>query len=171
MIIEHEDDETQIKVSDKVRSPSGTPCCFESWMCEKIIKVAKKGGHVSAMCAAIGIRSENTFYRWNREIPEFAEAYDCARMHSKAFYEQLLLDCATGNNKDVNVRALEKILSAKFKDEYRESSQNNTEITINNLNLTPDQLSAKIAQKMAVLKSAGVTLNGLPASLGSDEDA
>lgn len=169
MIIEHEEEKKEKKKS-MYRPGVGRASCYEPWMCDKIIQIAKKGGHIAAMCAAIGVRSESTFHLWRRDNPEFAEACACAEMHSKVFYEDLLLKCATGANKDINIRALERILSAKFRDEYRESSQNNTEITINNLNLTPDQLTAKIAQKMAVLKSAGVALQGLlPITKHTDE--
>lgn len=140
---------------------------FESWMCDKIIEVAQTGGHIPAMCAAIGIRSEDTFHRWKREYPEFKEAYEEARTVSKGVYENLLLQGAMGTIPHFNFNAVAMIMNNKFPDEYKRGangSNTNTEITINQLSLTPEQVDYKISQKLEKLKSMGIEL------IGHDED-
>ena len=142
---------------------AGRPCIYEDWMNDAIVEVAKEGGHIAAMCIKIGIRSEDTFHRWKREIPAFKEAYDEARMHSKALYEQNLLRGSLGLIKDFNATAYMCIINNKFPEDYKRdrTGGGDANITINNLTLTPEQLDYKIAQKTELLKSMGITIPAL----------
>ncbi len=138
----------------------GRPSKYEPWMCDKIIEVAGEGGHIPAMCAAIGIRSEDTFHRWKKEHKEFADAYEEARTISQGVYESLLLQGALGKIKNFNFNAIAMIMNNKFPNDYKRGtgSGSNTEVTINQLNMTPEQVSAKINQKLERLKSMGIEL-------------
>ena len=132
-------------------------------MCDKIIQVAENGGHVAKMCSEIGIKSRDTFYRWIKEYPEFAEAYETARLRSQAFYEDLLLAGTVGKIKGFNFNSLAMTLNNKFGDEYKRSSTgSNTEITIGSINsienLDSNQLDNKIEQlqkKLGILNDSG----------------
>lgn len=140
---------------------------FELWMCDAIIEVAKNGGHISAMCDAIGIKSEDTFHRWKKEYPEFGSAYEEARTVSKGVYENLLLQGAMGKIPGFNFNAIAMLMNNKFPDEYKRgangsSTNANTEITINQLTLSPEQVQYKINQKLEKLKSLGVNLDVIP---------
>jgi hypothetical protein len=124
---------------------------YEPWMADKIIEVAENGGHVSAMCKAIGIRSRDTFYRWLKEYPELNEAYEKSKTVSQAFYEEVLLAGALGKIKNYNFNSIAMILNNKFGDEYKRSaSGSSTEINIGSINsieqLTSQELDKKIAQ-------------------------
>lgn len=123
---------------------------YEEWMCDKIKEVAANGGHIPAMCSAIGVRSTTTFYKWLELHEEFKEAYEEARIISQEFYENLLLAGATGQIKGFNFHAAAMILNNKFPQDYRRSATgSNTEINIGSINsieqLNSKELDAKIA--------------------------
>jgi len=155
---------------DVVHYPTfGQPSYYEPWMCEAILEIAAKGGHIPAMCVRIGIKSISVFYEYINKHPEFKEAVAYGKLISQAFYEQQLLKGATGKIEGFNATAFALIMNNKFDNEYKRDRQNGTtEITINNLNLSQDQMDYKIAQKMAALKSMGVDMIGN--SGGSSEE-
>lgn len=131
-------------------------------MCQTITEIASNGGHVSEMMIALGISSKETFYRWQQEYPEFKEAYNLSKLVSQAYYERLGLKGALGEIPNFNASTYALIMNNKFSDEYKRSGSggSHTEITVNTLNLSPEQIESKIAQKIEKLKSLGVTLEG-----------
>lgn len=128
--------------------------------CEDIIEVAASGGHIPAMMLKIGVRSKETWYRWQKEYPEFKEAVEFANVVSQATYEELGYRGLTGQIKFFNATTYAMIMNNKFGDEYKRNGSSDTEINIvnNTLNLTPDQVNQKIAQKIEKLKSLGVDI-------------
>jgi hypothetical protein len=142
---------------------SGPICLFDTWTKEqkqdalkKMVEIAQQGGHQSAMAAALGLKSTDTFYRWKREIPEFKEMADEAMMHSQVFYEKENTKQITGESKG-NATSLALVLNNKFRDEYKPSegsTTNNT--TINVLNLSAEEMDYRIAQKLEILRGAGI---------------
>lgn len=156
-------------MSDQEYLPSktGPKSKFEDWMCDKIKEIAEAGGHTVAMCLAIGI-SQDTFHRWKKDIPEFKEAYEESKLLSQAFYENAVLLGALGKIPGYNHKAMEMIMNNKFKEYQRTAEKvNTTEITINQLNLSPHELTNKIAQKMEKLKALGFEFKEED---GSDEE-
>jgi hypothetical protein len=116
---------------------------YDPSMCEKLLEVAKTGGHVAEMCIAIGIKSRDTFYRWIKEYPEFSKAYEESKLVSQAFYEQALLAGALGKIKNFNFSALAMVMNNKFGDDYkRNATGSNTEINIGSIN-SIEQLDSK----------------------------
>jgi hypothetical protein len=101
-------------------------------MCLKILDVAANGGHVAQMCAAIGVRSFETFYRWVDEIPEFHEAYEESKVLSQAYYENLCLQVATGQIDNASSSILAMTMYNKFAHEYKRGT--NSEINIGSIN-------------------------------------
>lgn len=127
-------------------------------MCDVVIQVANDGGFHAAMMVALDIGND-TFYRWKREIPEFKEAVEKADLISLALQEAALMDGMLGKIKGYNFSANAMILNNKYKALYqRDGAGGNTEITINTVNLSPEQLDTKIAQKLEKLKSMGIEL-------------
>lgn len=126
---------------------------FSPEMCDQIIEVADNGGHVAKMCSVLGIKSRDTFYRWIKEYPEFAEAYETAKLRSQAFYEDLLLAGTLGKVKNFNFNGLAMTLNNKFGDEYkRNSSGSNTEINIGSINSIEKMDSKQLDQKIEKLQ-------------------
>ncbi len=125
----------------------GVQTKYKPEFCHIVIEVAQEGGHVAQMCQKMGIRSRETFYQWTRKHPEFAEAYEESRIHSQAFYENLLLAGTLGQIKNFNFSGLAMIMNAKFSNEYKRPGSQ-TDITIGQINnidkLDIPQLDAKI---------------------------
>lgn len=123
--------------------PKAKETKYEPWMCEKIIEVAQNGGHVAQMCAEIGIKSRDTFYRWLKEYPEFNEAYETSKLRSQAFYENVLLMGMLGKIKNFNFNSLAMTLNNKFPTDYqRNANAPSTNISIGSIN-NIDQLEGK----------------------------
>src|SRR5260221_376748 len=140
----------------------GAPTKYRSDMCGIVIQVAHDGGFHAAMMVACGIGND-TFYRWKNEIPEFKQAVDQADLISLALQEAVLVDGMLGKIKNYNFNANAMILNNKWRAQYaRSGSGDNTEITINTVNLSKDQLDNKIAQKLERLKSLGIEMNKTP---------
>lgn len=131
---------------------------YKPEMCDVVIQVANDGGFHAAMMVALDIGND-TFYRWKREIPEFKEAVEKADLISLALQEAALMDGMLGKIKGYNFSANAMILNNKYKALYqRTDGGSTTDITINTINLTPEQLDTKIAQKLEKLKSMGIEL-------------
>lgn len=130
-------------------------------MCQTLTEIASRGGHVAEMMINLGISSKETFYRWQNENPEFKEAYNLSKLVSQAYFERVGLQGALGEIPNFNATTYALIMNNKFSDEYKRSgSGSHTEITVNTLNLSPEQIESKIAQKLEKLKSLGVTIEG-----------
>jgi len=67
--------------------PAGRPTKYDKSMCEDIIPLMSEGASKCEVAAKIGI-SEDTLYRWQREIPEFSEAIKKGEQLSKAWWEE-----------------------------------------------------------------------------------
>ena len=144
---------------DPVKS-RGPESRYSSDMCTKLTEIAARGGHVSEMMIALGISSKETFYRWQHENPEFKEAYQLSKLVSQAYYERIGLQGALGEIPNFNATTYALIMNNKFSDEYKRSgSGSHTEITVNTLNLSPEQIESKITQKLEKLKSLGVIID------------
>lgn len=141
---------------------AGSQTKYSSMMCDKVVAVAMEGGFRAAMCVALNI-SLSTFNNYIRDYPDFADAVEFADLVTLAQQEQLLQDGARGMTEGkYNFTANAFILSNKYKHLYdKAGGGGNTEININNntINLTPEQLTAKIAQKMEQLKIRGIELD------------
>lgn len=125
-------------------------------VCSQVLEAAKTGAHIPGMMLAIGIRSKDTWYRWQDEHPEFKEAVEYAKVISQAVWENIGLQGTTGNIKNFNASSYALIMNNKFSDEYRRSGTgSNTDITINQLSLTPEQVQQRITQVTERLKALG----------------
>lgn len=157
---------------------SGPQRLFDQWTeeqkqeaLEKMIEIAKRGGHQAEMCIALGIKSEDTFYRWKRDIPEFKAMCEEAKLHSKAFYENVLLQGGIGSlGKAYNATSIITVVNNKFPEEYKrgvggESSTNNT---FNILSIGKDELKLKVQQQLEQLQQFGIEFNGTVIESSSD---
>jgi len=152
----------KVEVIPKKRGPK---LKYEPWMCEKILEVATQGGHVAQMCAAIGIKSQDTFFRWVKEIEDFKEAYEESKVASQAFYENLLLMGGLGKIPGYNFSSIAMVMNNKFPSEYKRSATgSNTEININTIELNNEQLDEQIESVKARLAA----LNYVPEESGDE---
>ena len=134
-------------------------------MCQQIIEVAENGGHIPQMCLVIGLNSKTTFHEWVKTYPDFADAYSQSKLVSQAFYENMALRGAAGLIPGFNVTSLAMIMNNKFPDEYKRGANGGStshETTINVVNLSPDELRYKIAQKQELLRQKGQFIESQP---------
>ncbi len=133
---------------------------YEETACLKVVEAASRGAHIPGMMLSLGVKSKDTWYRWQKEYPEFKEAVEFAKVVSQAFYEELGLAGIQGKIKDFNATTFALMMNNKFGEEYKRSSSGggNTEITLNTVNYSSDQVNQKIAQKLEKLKSLGLDL-------------
>lgn len=141
--------------------PVGRNTKYDSSMCDLVKAIARSGGFHAAMIMACGI-SKKTFYKWQDDYEEFKEAVEEADTISLAFQEKCLVEGMLGNIKNYNFSANAMILNNKYKTLYTKSGDGpTTEININTINLTQEQIDDKIAQKLEKLGAAGK----IPASI------
>jgi len=129
-------------------------------MCDAIVAAASSGGHIPEMMLSIGIKSKDTWYRWQKENPEFKEAVEYSKIVNQAFYEKIGLKGIMGEIPNFNATTFALMMNNKFGDEYKRSHSGNgpTEITVNTVNYNEEQTTEKIAQKLEKLKALGVDL-------------
>lgn len=103
--------------------------------CATIIAAGNEGAGVAGMCVALGIKSRDTFYNWVKYHPEFAEAYNTARLGRQAMHEEVLLAGVLGKIKNFNFPALAMIMNNMYPDDYsRSGSSSGTSINIGSVN-------------------------------------
>lgn len=81
--------------------------------CNHLIHVMAKGGHVARVCVDLGI-TEKTFFDWRKRYPEWEEAYQIAKLYSKAFYEEFMLRGVAGQIPGFNANGAKYIMAAKM---------------------------------------------------------
>lgn len=141
--------------------PSGPRPKYKPEYCDTVVAVASEGKHIAHMMMAIGVKSKDTWYRWQKDYPAFKEAVEFAKVVSQAKYEDIGLEAIQGKIPNFSSSTYALIMNNKFKDDYKRDPAGHapTEITFNTLNLTSDQITDKIAQKLEKLKALGVVLN------------
>lgn len=147
-------------IEGELVEPRGPKAKFKQEMCDQVVACAATGEHIAGMMMTIGVKSKDTWYRWQQEYPEFKEAVEYAKIVSQAYYERLGLMGVRGEVPNFNASTFALLMNNKFSDDYKRGSSGNsgTEITLNTINYTPDQINEKIAQKLEKLKSLGVDL-------------
>lgn len=150
---------------------SGSPVEYSSGMCQTVVNVAKAGGFEAAMCVALNI-SPTTFRSYQEKYPEFKEAVEFANTIILAMQEKNLQDGIVGKTEGkYNFSANAYVLNNKYKQLYSSASgSNNTEITINQINLSPEQITAKIAQKLEKLQTMGIVVKPEDVTIPSIEE-
>lgn len=140
----------------KVRT--GPPTKYDVSMCKTIIEAAAEGAHIPGMMLAIGIGSKETWYEWKNRYPEFKAAVEYSEVVSQALHEQIGYLGTTGQIKGFQPTSYAMTMNNKFPKDYSRSGTggDHTEITINQVNLSSDEMMEKIGQKLEKLKSLGV---------------
>lgn len=146
-----------MEIRKKIRSDKK----YKPSMCATVIQVAKEGGFHPAMMLKLGI-SRTSFYTYIRDYPEFARAVEQADLITQAQHEKNLVECAEGSSK-ADFKATAFVLQTKFNKDYPKDTPetNNTTITVNNLNITPQERDNKIAQLADKLRAVGFDLSSL----------
>lgn len=139
----------------------GRPSAYSDDYCS-LIRVLRSQGHgISGFCSYVGI-SEKTYYNWQKEHPEFAEACDIALMDSDAHFNQLMLDGGTGKIEKFNQQAINTVYNRQHGVVKDDTAK--TQINIGNMNvlqsLPQAELDAQIAHKLKLLGQVKVIDDG-----------
>lgn len=142
------------------KNKTGPKSKYTPNMCQIIIDIAAQGGHIAAMRNALGGISKDTWYAWKDKYQEFKDAVDHAEAVSQEFYENIGLNGITGHLKGFNSTAYIHLMSNKFKEDYSRSGDSKTEINVTNntVNLTSEQVTQRIAQRLEQLQNLGVDI-------------
>ncbi len=130
----------------------GRPSSYSDEYCS-LIRVLRSQGHgISGFCSYVGI-SEKTYYNWQKEHPEFAEACEIAVQDSDAHFTQLMLDGGTGKIDKFNQQAINAVYNRQHG--VVKDDNHKTEINIGNMNvlqnLSDEDIQARIAHKLKLL--------------------
>ena len=149
----------QEKPSSEFVNKVGKTTYYEPWMCDKIIEIASQGGSRSKMIVALGIRREATINEWCEKYPEFREAYAISKHYHLAYLEDINLENAKGEIKG-NATSMALMLNNYHPEIYKRNPDatggGHTEININTINLSPEQMDTAIKQKIQLLRSFGL---------------
>ncbi len=99
----------------------GRPTKYKEEYCQAVIDVMSEGASKIEFCASIGI-SNQTFYNWCAERPEFLDAVKIAELHSQAWWEKKGR-LATFNSEGFNATAFIFNMKNRFKDDWRDKQE------------------------------------------------
>lgn len=109
------------KVSTRKGRPcpaKGRPSKYDPKHCDTIVEVARAGGDDAAMAIACGLSDRKNMWQWRQKYPEFAEAYNYAKLVKLQKAEILLEGYAYGKVPKGNFKALEWQLKNLDPDKY-----------------------------------------------------
>lgn len=135
-----------------VKPKMGRPEIYRPWMPDHLITLAKQGKFVAGMCVELGIK-ERTFYHWVASRPEFKDAYEEAQVVILANLEKKVMDIADGKTEKGNLKALEMVLTNKYKQHYARANAASTEINIGQLNTIEKLDLGQLEDKIKMLSS------------------
>lgn len=91
----------------------GNPTKYTPGMCNRLPEMFSEGQDVSVILVELGI-ARSTFYKWIKKYPEFKEAYEMGREHSKAYCTEIGWDLVHGKIKKGNTAAWIFMMKNKF---------------------------------------------------------
>lgn len=82
----------------------GRPTSYRSEFCARVVELMREGRSLDGCAAFLGVNPDS-LYVWQNKHPEFSEAVRMGRAAATAFWEDRLLDIATG--KPGNAQAIQ----------------------------------------------------------------
>lgn len=99
----------------------GTPRKYTQEITDNLPSMFAAGESVAEVCQQIGV-SRRAFYDWVEKYPEFAEAYECGRLASEAWWNKLGRAGAAGK---VDIQPTVWIFNMKNRFDWRDKTENN----------------------------------------------
>lgn len=122
---------------------------YSPWMSEKILQIGEKGGGRAQMMKEINVRTVKTFNAWLEDNEDFRDAYELAQVYCQAYLEDLILQKSTGQNSEIDPKAVQMLMAARFPEYKKETNNNKMEINITNNQLerlTDEELNERLQQ-------------------------
>lgn len=151
----------------KKQLTAGRPSEYDPSMCQKVIDTFADGGFIPQACVVCGIKSKTTFYKYVKDYPEFAEAYETAKLHGQAYWEGVLGKSAVGKLRGGQTAMIQTILTNHYKDDYsKDSKEGGTNIHIGVLNQNKiSNMSSEDLNKLILEKSKALGIDTIPISI------
>lgn len=106
--------------------PTGHPTKYKDEYCDEIIRLGDEGKTIAQVCAVFRV-SRQTLHNWKKQVPEFFEAYEVARILYEAFWTDVMSRQAQGQSTRGQWQATKFILAAQCN--WREKTDVVTEIS------------------------------------------
>lgn len=97
--------------------PAGRPTKYKPEYCERVIEMGKAGKSWAQMASALDV-DRATFYHWQEQYPEFLTAFNRAKVHAQAWWEEKASDAL--DTRDFNAPVWKKSVEARFREDYTE---------------------------------------------------
>lgn len=108
---------------------------YDPKFCDFIIEEGKKGKYVSQWASALNV-TRAAIYKWAKEHPDFGHAFELARTHNQAHYEEIGYRGMIGEYKHFRDHIWLKLMQARFKEDYADvqtiesRSDNKLDVTV-----------------------------------------
>lgn len=128
--------------------------------CIEVIRMGQEGKSPAQMAAALGVCKE-TVFNWskNAKHPEFKVSFDIAQTCSQAYWEDIGIKGTKGILNKFNVAAWIFNMKNRFRDDYKESSEQKVDINNSVKSMSDEDIEETIkvlvARKMAKDQSSG----------------
>lgn len=97
------------------------PATYQPEFCEQIIELGRQGKSVVAMACHFAVLRQ-TLYDWAKALPEFADAFDRAKIKAQARWE-FEGDVLNKNNPNFHPQLWIKIMQARFREDYQDANK------------------------------------------------
>ena len=121
--------DTKPKEGELIKKDTGRPSSFKVDYLKQLSELVAQGYTVTRICAEWGI-SRDTYYRWMKENPDFAEASEIGDAAREAWFEQVGIAGMTGQIKGFNATVYLGFMNNKFGWARGGDSGKNTQINI-----------------------------------------
>lgn len=128
-------------------NPVGRPVEYQDKYCSLIRMYLRQGYSKSKFCSEVGI-SRDSFYRWQKEYPEFKEACTIALEDNLAYYEDQYLLAAEGK-KEINIAALKEARAGQHGSVQSPETKGN-QINIGNINILQQKSDEELLQALEI---------------------
>lgn len=100
--------------------PAGRPTKYKPEYCALVIEMGKDGKSWAQMASALDV-DRATFYHWQEQYPEFLTAFNRAKVHAQAWWEEKA--SAALDTRDFNAPVWKKSVEARFREDYTETKK------------------------------------------------
>ncbi|TNE58626.1 MAG: hypothetical protein EP341_03150 [Sphingomonadales bacterium] len=103
--------------------PAGRPTKYKPEYCQLVIDMGREGKSWAQMASALDV-DRATFYNWQEQHPEFFTAFNRAKAHAQAWWEDKAAEAL--NNREFNAPVWKKSVEARFREDYTERREDTT---------------------------------------------
>ena len=107
--------------------PAGRPTKYKPEYCQLVMDMGREGKSWAQMASALDV-DRATFYHWQEQHPEFLTAFNRAKAHAQAWWEDKAAEAL--HNREFNAPVWKKSVEARFREDYTETRKVEGSFTI-----------------------------------------